>query len=153
MARLSNNTLRTVRFYEEAGILQQVGRTDGGHRLFAQSDLDRLLLVTELREAGLSLDEIRDLLAIQGRAATGKAAGDAIQRALIEVVDSLERKREVLTRLITDVRATVEATAACRTCTQEEPFRDHCNDCDRVGPHEELPRGMRVLWNIEPKEH
>lgn len=34
MARQSSNTLRTVRFYEEEGILRPVRRTDGGHRLF-----------------------------------------------------------------------------------------------------------------------
>src|SRR5260221_5999883 len=55
MARLSNNTLRTVRFYEEAGILRPVGRTEGGHRLFERPELDRLLLVSDLREAGMSL--------------------------------------------------------------------------------------------------
>ena len=34
MARLSMSTLRTVRFYEEEGILRPIARTDGGHRLF-----------------------------------------------------------------------------------------------------------------------
>src|SRR5512135_1014731 len=48
MARLSDNTLRTVRFYEEAGIIRPVGRTEGGHRLFERAELDRLLLVSDL---------------------------------------------------------------------------------------------------------
>src|SRR5690348_9179110 len=56
MARLSNSTLRTVRFYEEEGILRPARRTEGGHRLFERTELDRLMLVTDMRMAGLSLD-------------------------------------------------------------------------------------------------
>src|ERR1700734_3560260 len=51
MARRSNNTLRTVRFYEEEGILRPVRRTEGGHRLFDRRELERLMLVTDLRTA------------------------------------------------------------------------------------------------------
>src|SRR5258708_38990334 len=71
MARLSNNTLRTVRFYEEAGILRPVGRTEGGHRLFERPELDRLRLVSDLREAGMSLEEIRTLLDARDKAPSG----------------------------------------------------------------------------------
>ena len=42
MARLTGNTLRTVRFYEEAGILRPDRRSAGGHRLFSQHELERL---------------------------------------------------------------------------------------------------------------
>ena len=62
MARLSSNTLRTVRFYEEAGLLSPVQRTDGGHRLFPQSELRKLQLVSDLRAAGFSLEEIREMI-------------------------------------------------------------------------------------------
>jgi DNA-binding transcriptional MerR regulator len=62
MARQSGSTVRTVRFYEEAGLIQPVQRTDGGHRLFPERELHRLRLVSDLRAAGLSLDGIRDLL-------------------------------------------------------------------------------------------
>ena len=40
MARLSKTTLRTVRFYEEAGILAPIGRTEGGHRVFERAQLE-----------------------------------------------------------------------------------------------------------------
>ena len=55
MARKSGSTLRTVRFYEEAGILKPTQRTEGGHRLFEASELDKLRLVSDLRSAGFSL--------------------------------------------------------------------------------------------------
>ena len=65
MARRSGNTLRTVRFYEEEGILRAVRRTDGGHRLFDEPELERLTLVTDMRSAGLSLDEIKHILEVK----------------------------------------------------------------------------------------
>lgn len=151
MARLSSNTLRTVRFYEEAGILRPVGRTDGGHRLFEHADLERLRMVSDLREAGLSLDEIRSLLELKSRAPTGVAAAAAAERSLGELAASLERKRDLLTRLLADVRETMTATMACQTCEVDRFFPDRCNECGKVRQSDALPRGMRVLWQIEPK--
>jgi len=52
MARLTGNTLRTVRFYEEAGILHPERRSTGGHRLFTHAELERLQLISDLRAAG-----------------------------------------------------------------------------------------------------
>ena len=74
MARLSNSTLRTVRFYEEEGILRPARRTEGGHRLFERSELDRLMLVTDMRMAGLSLDDIKAILEVKKAASTGADA-------------------------------------------------------------------------------
>ena len=82
MARLSNSTLRTVRFYEEEGILRPARRTDGGHRLFERTELDRLMLVTDLRMAGLSLDDIKAILEVKRAAASGSAAAESAIRVL-----------------------------------------------------------------------
>ena len=62
MARQSANTLRTVRFYEETGLLTPVQRTDGGHRLFEKGELRKLQLISDLRAAGFSLEEIKEMI-------------------------------------------------------------------------------------------
>ena len=112
MARLSNNTLRTVRFYEEAGILRPIGRTEGGHRLFEPSELDRLMLVSDMREAGMSLEEIRHLLETKQQAASGQEAARTAIDSLRKSMDELKRKVDVLTRLHLDLAQTVESAVA-----------------------------------------
>lgn len=149
MARLTSNTLRTVRFYEEAGILQPVGRTEGGHRLFERAQLDRLLLVSDMREAGFSLDEIRSLLETKSRASSGAEAASEATLVLKGRMQQLRAKIEVLTRLHEDLAKTVEAAGACLDCESGEFFPDRCGECTRMDPSSQAPRGMRVLWSIQ----
>jgi len=92
MARLSNSTLRTVRFYEEADILHPVVRSDGGHRLFSSVELEKLLLVTDMRAAGLSLDEIKTILAIKTTSKTGVEAAQRVGKYLREQIRQMEEK-------------------------------------------------------------
>jgi MerR family Zn(II)-responsive transcriptional regulator of zntA len=148
MARRSGNTLRTVRFYEEAGILQPLGRTVGGHRVFARSQLDRLLLVSDMREAGLSLEEIRSLLETKSRATSGGHAATAAMGSLEQHLGALRAKIDVLARLAGDLEQTIAAAAACKGCEEVKPTAEMCGGCGRVAPTDQLPRSMRVLWSI-----
>lgn len=148
MARLSKNTLRTVRFYEEAGILSPMGRTEGGHRVFEPHQLDRLRLVSDMREAGFSLEQIRALLETKQQAMSGSAAAEQAVIALRGHLEHLRAKVEVLTRLAKDLGDTVASAAACMQCRDAELFPNRCSACARVGPQESLPRGMRVLWSL-----
>lgn len=150
MARLSNNTLRTVRFYEEAGILAPIGRTEGGHRVFERHQLERLTLVTDMREAGLSLDEIRKLLETKETARTGGAAAETAIQVLRKHITDLKAKIEVLGRLSQDLEETVHAAEACLGC-KDASFPAQCGTCGRVGKTEAQPRAMRVLWSLNGK--
>jgi len=151
MARLSDNTLRTVRFYEEAGILTPVRRTEGGHRLFEQPELERLLLVTDMRAAGMSLDEIRRVLELKGKALSGPAAAQGITEALEAEITGLEEKMARLDRLRTDLVGTLRVVAHCSHCDDEpsaDGFPQSCDQCDKIGEVSALPRAMRVLWSL-----
>lgn len=59
-------TRRTVRFYEQRGLLHPVGREPGGRRVYAYGDALRLRLIHELRSAGLSLESIQQVLDLRG---------------------------------------------------------------------------------------
>jgi DNA-binding transcriptional MerR regulator len=151
MARLSKSTLRTVRFYDEEGILRPVERTDGGHRLFEHSELARLLLVIDLRAAGLSLGDIKALLDLKRGAPTGGDAARIATRVLAERVEELDEKLAVLSRLRSDLLQTAEVVAGCRTCAGHEFFPTDCDRCSIVASHERPPRALCVLWSVGSK--
>jgi MerR family Zn(II)-responsive transcriptional regulator of zntA len=65
LARATGNTVRTIRFYEEEGLLRPAEVSEGGHRRYTEDDLERLRLITDLRELGLALCEIRSVLEIR----------------------------------------------------------------------------------------
>jgi MerR family Zn(II)-responsive transcriptional regulator of zntA len=148
MARLSNSTLRTVRFYEEEGILRPAKRTEGGHRLFRRTELDRLLFVTDLRTAGLSLDEIKEILELKKSAASGEAAAKEARRIFTSRIQELEGKVAVLTRLRDEFSRTSDIVSACLSCRDNEHFPDACGDCSVMTSHASLPRSARVVWSV-----
>lgn len=149
MARLSNNTLRTVRFYEEAGILQPLGRTVGGHRVFDRAQLDRLRFVSDMREAGMSLEQIRNLLELKHQARSGDDAAAKAISTLRERIDELRTKIEALGRLHDDLERTVDAAASCLACENGTLFPNQCSGCGRLLARRPISRGMRVLWGID----
>lgn len=64
---------RTVRYYEELGLLPGVRRRAGGRRVYGEDELQRLFFVQRLKALGLSLAEIRDLNAVYAiRGSTGQ---------------------------------------------------------------------------------
>lgn len=77
-------SLRTIRFYEEVGVLAPAPRTKGGFRSFTDGDLQRLLLVRQMKPLGFSVDEMRALLAAVDRLAGSAAEPD--RRAALQLV-------------------------------------------------------------------
>jgi MerR family transcriptional regulator, copper efflux regulator len=60
-------SLRTVRYYEAVGLVAPSGRTDGGFRLYMESDVQRLLLVRALKPAEFSLEQLHEILDLNDR--------------------------------------------------------------------------------------
>ncbi|MBB3095833.1 DNA-binding transcriptional MerR regulator [Actinoplanes campanulatus] len=55
-------SIRTLRHYEEAGLVRPSARSEGGFRLYTEPDLDRLRVIKRMKPLGFTLDEMRDLL-------------------------------------------------------------------------------------------
>jgi MerR family transcriptional regulator, Zn(II)-responsive regulator of zntA len=145
LARACETTVRTVRFYEEAGVLCPETRSEGGHRLFGTQELAKLQLIVDLREAGLSLQAIKELFELKCKHPTPEAASAEMSKLLEEQIEEMQRKIATLRRLREELASTVAVIQECRTCESAE-FPKHCNDCD-VMNRSDLPRAMRLLWS------
>ncbi|SCE27910.1 DNA-binding transcriptional regulator, MerR family [Streptomyces sp. SolWspMP-5a-2] len=55
-------SLRTIRHYEDAGLVVPSARSQGGFRLYTESDVDRLMIIRRMKPLGFTLDEMRSLL-------------------------------------------------------------------------------------------
>ncbi len=92
-------SLRTVRYYEEAGLLMPVGRTVGGFRLYDADAIERLLLIRKMKPLGFTLEEMRSLLTLRDELATPDLAADtraALQERLGTWVLLAEEKLSTL---------------------------------------------------------
>jgi MerR family transcriptional regulator, Zn(II)-responsive regulator of zntA len=97
-AQLAGLSTKTIRFYEEAGLIPPPSRSDGGHRLFSSSDVRRLRLVRRARLLGLPLAEVKELADL----AFGESCSAFEQQlqALIERrIDDVDRTMRELTSL------------------------------------------------------
>ena len=64
---------RTLRYYEELGLLPGVRRRAGGRRVYGPDELERLRFISRLKALGLSLAEIKELNAVYGIAGSTRA--------------------------------------------------------------------------------
>lgn len=60
-------SLRTIRHYEETGLVIPSARSQGGFRLYTEADVARLMVIRRMKPLGFTLDEMRDLLAATDR--------------------------------------------------------------------------------------
>jgi DNA-binding transcriptional MerR regulator len=117
-------TPRSVRYYEEMGLLRPAARSEGDYRLYDETDVERLSFIKGLRDdAGFSLAEIAQLLEDEAARERGHAALHATsdpaerKRILFERVASFERQMETLKRKIDRLQAMVDETEARRART------------------------------------
>ncbi|WP_103125754.1 heavy metal-responsive transcriptional regulator [Nostoc cycadae] len=62
VAKSSGVPIKTIRYYEELGLLKSLARTEGGFRLFNSDVLERLHFIKRAQSLGLSLSEIKEFL-------------------------------------------------------------------------------------------
>lgn len=64
LAERTGLSLRTIRHYDEIGLLKPSGRSDGGFRLYTGRDEERLLLIRRMKPLGFSLEDMRELVRV-----------------------------------------------------------------------------------------
>jgi MerR family transcriptional regulator, repressor of the yfmOP operon len=91
VAKLTGTTPRTIRYYEELGLLPAAGdREPGAHRTYESGDVERLTELLRLKDLlGVSLEELKEL-------ATAEDARAALRREWKSGVEDPVRRREIL---------------------------------------------------------
>jgi len=93
IAERSGVTPRTIRYYEELGLLPRTEREHGKHRIYTEADVERLQELTRLRDLlGLSLEELRSMLIAEDARAE--------VRRRFYATDSPDEQRDLLDRAL-----------------------------------------------------
>lgn len=104
-------SLRTIRHYEEVGLVPPTGRSAGGFRLYTGDDMQRLRLVKQLKPLDFTLEEMRDLLELRDRLAAG--ARGRQQAALVERLElfatAADQRCETLQEQLAGAQAMAQA--------------------------------------------
>jgi len=87
---------RTIRYYEEIGLLNSIKRVEGGRRIYTDADLRRLKLIKRLKIMGMTLSEMQELEAMW----TIEKSTDKVLKRLAELLGNhLKRLEERITDL------------------------------------------------------
>jgi MerR family transcriptional regulator, repressor of the yfmOP operon len=132
VARLAGVTPRTVRYYEEIGLLPAPdSREPGAHRTYAQEDVERLTELIRLKNLlGISLDGLKDLVEDEdNRAALRREWHEGVEdpvrrREILESLDSHARRQLDLVRARRDEIATLEAELLSRRARIRRRLRE-----------------------------
>ena len=89
IAERTDLSLRSVRHYEDVGLLPVAERSPGGFRLYSQDAVDRLLVIKQMKPLDFTLDQMRELLDALDELAA--APDDARRRALHTALADYQR--------------------------------------------------------------
>ena len=120
LARLTGVPTKTIRYYEEIGVLPVPDRNANDYRDYTDDAIDRLAFVRDAQAAGLTLSEIASILDLRGQ-------GEA---TCLHVIDLLDRHLAALDRHIQALRETrKKLTALTEQARRLDP--SECHDPNR----------------------
>ncbi len=101
LAKRTGVKVATIRYYEQMGLIAAPDRSEGNQRRYEKTDLDRLSFIRHARDLGLTIEAIRDLLALSAHpekpcGEADRIAADHLRdvRAKIEKLRKLEQELE-----------------------------------------------------------
>lgn len=113
LATLAGVSARTLRYYDEIGILKPARINSSGYRIYGQKEVDKLQQILFYRELDIDLDSIKDIV-------TSPSFDGA--KALKEHRDKLLERREQLNKLIENVDKTIASTEGRIIMSNKEKF-------------------------------
>lgn len=96
LARQTGTKVETIRWYERDGIMPPPARTEGGHRAYTRTHLDRLAFIRHARELGFPLEDVRALLRLADEPERPCVEADAIARGHLAAVRSRLQRLQAL---------------------------------------------------------
>jgi DNA-binding transcriptional MerR regulator len=113
LGRMAGISTRTLRYYDEIGILKPARINSSGYRIYGKEEVDRLQQILFYRELGVSLESIKDIV-------TAPSFDGA--KALREHREKLLEKREQLDLLISNIEKTIALTEGRIIMNDKEKF-------------------------------
>lgn len=127
-------TCRTIRYYEELGLLEPAGRGEGGHRRYSDRSAIHLKRIQQLKDYGLSLADIKELFDLANEDRSGRLVRSRLAERYREKLEEATRRKRALEEYIDDLSWHIDQLelvqdffqcpgASCATC----PYAEKCD--------------------------
>ncbi|MDZ4775141.1 MAG: MerR family transcriptional regulator [Planctomycetota bacterium] len=144
-ARLAASNLRTLRYYEELGLILPASRSVGGFRYYRETDINRVQMIRDLQGLGLPLEKIRDLISARQSGEARDPFLDRVRHALQEQDRMLAEQTRLIEMQRKKVAQALHKISECRHCTHSPAVDNNfCEPCTTTG--EKLPEHLSALY-------
>lgn len=144
LAKKAGTTMRTIRYYEQLGLIAPVARTKGGFRLYEEDEVRKLRVIKNLQHLDTPLAQVKAFFDERqhGRIASEVAPGIAslLQRQLEEMDGRIAQYQAMQASL----RETIEILQCCSECSLE-PGPDVCSRCPVITSRGKIPLHMQAM--------
>lgn len=144
VAELLSTSVRTIRYYEEEGLLQPL-RTGGGTRLYSERHVSRIRSILHLAENGFSLRSIRLLSSIRETCKTGDESSVKVSEQLAGELEEVTRRIGELMRLKREIEKAGALVRECHGCGNK-PTSKGCPTCP-VKRHADREALLSLIWD------
>jgi len=144
LAELLSTTPRTIRLYEELGVLGPA-RTEAGTRLYAAKDVKRMDVALRLSRSGVNLELIASLATLRAECPTGTQAAATVLPQLSALQADIRASIEQLGKLEQDIATARDLIRQCEHCPNR-PNRTDCPQCP-VDKNVDLSDIARLIWD------
>jgi len=150
LAKKSDISVRSLRYYEELGLLKPERHSAGGFRLYSEENLKKLSVIKYLKMLGLSLEEIGAIFHSGKETSGGNPPLDRVVDLLKTRLIMTVRKIEELEAIRKEILSTLEILDVCRSRDGALPLlgeqRQICEKCDNLKARADIPKMLSMFF-------
>lgn len=151
LAKKAGTTMRTIRYYEQLGLIAPTARTRGGFRLYEEDELRKLRLIKSLQLVDTPLAQVKAFFDQRQRGRVASEIAPGIRRLLEAQLQEVEHRITQYQAMQSSIRETIEILQCCAECSLE-PGPDVCPRCPVIASRPDIPLHMQaVIEASQPK--
>jgi len=151
LAKRAGTTMRTIRYYEERGLIEPARRTKGGFRLYQEEELRKLHLIRSLQVLDMPLAQVKAFFDERQPGRTASEIAPALQGVLREHLQEMERRIGQYRAMQESARETIDILDACSRCPHE-PGPAVCRQCPVLAGRATIPLHMEAVIEAGRRE-
>ena len=129
LAKATDKTVRAIHHYEKLGLLLPAKRSKGGYRLYAQDAVDRVRWIHKLNDMGMTLSQIRQILASWEESASAPRAMAKIREVYRQKLDEVRAQAARLKALESELSTSLKYLETCESVCHPEKLVETCSEC------------------------
>lgn len=144
LAKRAGISPRTVKYYEELGLIEPASRSAGGFRYFSEDDLNRILVIKQLQLLDYPLSQIKELFSIRHQSQCGMDAAPIVLGKLNKQSKDIDDKLQMYYVLKEEIEKTKQLVRECFSCSLK-PNKENCSRCEVLLSKPSIPLPFKAI--------